>query len=152
MSWIRKFLQNHCCEHNYEFIRNIYGDEVNMRDGARSIWQCHKCRKYKYEKELYDKIPLNNKLNEIYDKYEKNLYNEWKKAHKDSLDIITEKLINNASIGCRYLNIILIIDSTTNDEDNYYKWFTENGLEYTKKYDEGQRDLVVQNVEYRIVW
>lgn len=31
------------CKHDYEFVRNIYGDEINHVGGARSWWRCKKC-------------------------------------------------------------------------------------------------------------
>ena len=38
------------CEHEYEFVRNIYGDEINACGGYRSIWKCKKCGKIEYRK------------------------------------------------------------------------------------------------------
>ena len=40
------------CEHEYEFVRNIYGDEINLCGGYRSIWKCKKCGKIEYRKNL----------------------------------------------------------------------------------------------------
>ena len=48
IAWIKSLF----CSHDLVFIRNIYGDEINMRDGARSVWQCKKCNTYKYGKYL----------------------------------------------------------------------------------------------------
>ena len=31
------------CRHEYEFVRNIYGDEINHVGGMRSLWRCVKC-------------------------------------------------------------------------------------------------------------
>lgn len=40
------------CRHKTEeFIRNIYGDEVN-RMGGRSLWKCKRCGKYIVKDEL----------------------------------------------------------------------------------------------------
>lgn len=36
------------CEHGYEFIRNVFGDEIIRLNGKRSIWKCKKCGKYHY--------------------------------------------------------------------------------------------------------
>ena len=33
------------CEHQYEWVRNIHGDEINMAGGKRSWRGCHKCGK-----------------------------------------------------------------------------------------------------------
>lgn len=47
-----KFLKQLFCKHNYNiFIRNIYGDEVNLLN-SRSICKCSKCGKYHYSKIL----------------------------------------------------------------------------------------------------
>ena len=37
------FLKRKKCEHDYEFVRNIYGDEINWCGGYRSEWRCKKC-------------------------------------------------------------------------------------------------------------
>lgn len=43
------------CKHNeVEFIRNIYGDEINFRNGNRSEFKCNRCRRIVYKKDLYD--------------------------------------------------------------------------------------------------
>ena len=34
--------------HNWAFVRNIYGDEINYRDGFRSEYKCTACGAYKY--------------------------------------------------------------------------------------------------------
>ena len=41
------------CKHNYEFVRNIYGDEIRYTGWKRSIWKCNKCGKIKYSEELW---------------------------------------------------------------------------------------------------
>ena len=40
------------CKHKYEFVRNIFGDEINYTN-YRSIWKCSKCGKIKYSKTLH---------------------------------------------------------------------------------------------------
>jgi RNase P subunit RPR2 len=35
------------CKHDYVFVRNIHGDEINLTNGKRSIWECKKCGKIK---------------------------------------------------------------------------------------------------------
>lgn len=49
-----KFIKRLRCKHDsLEFIRNIYGDEINMLSGTkntvRSIWKCKKCGKVIYK-------------------------------------------------------------------------------------------------------
>lgn len=46
-----KILISLFCKHNYEFIRNIYGDEI-IELNARSVYRCSECRKIKYRNKL----------------------------------------------------------------------------------------------------
>ena len=40
------------CKHTpVHWVRNIYGDEINMTD-ARSLWQCSSCGAYCYSQKL----------------------------------------------------------------------------------------------------
>lgn len=41
-----------CGKHEYVFYRNIFGDEINLCDGYRSIWVCKKCGKVILRDEL----------------------------------------------------------------------------------------------------
>lgn len=41
------------CKHEWEFVRNIYGDEINLYGGRRSVWRCGRCGKAKLSKSLY---------------------------------------------------------------------------------------------------
>lgn len=51
-----KTLKKMFCKHeNLEFIRNIYGDEINrisLKHIYRSIWQCKDCGKIVYKGKL----------------------------------------------------------------------------------------------------
>lgn len=39
------FLKRLFCRHrNLQFVRNISGDEINDRGGARSLWRCADCK------------------------------------------------------------------------------------------------------------
>jgi hypothetical protein len=40
------------CKHRWQWVRNIYGDEINLLDGKRSVWQCSECQQYQYRNEL----------------------------------------------------------------------------------------------------
>jgi len=40
------------CKHDYEFLENIYGDEINYLN-CRSLWKCKKCGKIKKSNKLY---------------------------------------------------------------------------------------------------
>lgn len=54
------FFKRIFCSHNdddLEFVRNVYGDEINWRSGkniVRSIWVCKNCGKTIYKSELYE--------------------------------------------------------------------------------------------------
>lgn len=40
------FLKSMFCDHKgwaHVFLRNIYGDEINHRNGKRSMWSCTHC-------------------------------------------------------------------------------------------------------------
>lgn len=52
MSLVRLFIKRLFCKHEYEFVRNIYGDEINMVNGRRSWWRCMKCGKWRAFKHL----------------------------------------------------------------------------------------------------
>lgn len=41
------------CKHEFEFVRNIYGDEINAAGGRRSWWRCKKCGKMQLRSELH---------------------------------------------------------------------------------------------------
>lgn len=45
MKWIKRLF----CKHEYEFVRNIYGDEINQLNYKRSECKCKKCGKLNIE-------------------------------------------------------------------------------------------------------
>lgn len=47
-----KFIKQLFCKHNYQWVRNIYGDEIIDTDYYRSIWECPKCSKVQYEEHM----------------------------------------------------------------------------------------------------
>ena len=151
MNLIHKIIQKFKCNHDYKFVRNIYGDAIELHGGYRSIWQCQKCGKYKYRKEPYIKTPLRKQLNEVYEKYLDDSFEEWKEQNSKTLNTIEDQLMKNASIGIRKISIVIPIDDTKHDSDNYYKWFTENGLEYDKTCLSDD-DYDVKNVKYEIYY
>lgn len=36
------------CHHDYEYVRTLYGDEVNAHNGKRKEYRCKKCGMYKW--------------------------------------------------------------------------------------------------------
>ena len=52
------FKQLFCKHNNIEFVRNIYGDEINLVN-ARSEWKCKYCGKILYQKGLNKNYYIN---------------------------------------------------------------------------------------------
>lgn len=46
-----RFIKSLFCKHTDRFVRNIYGDEINVRPG-RAEWWCVKCGHYRYTRDL----------------------------------------------------------------------------------------------------
>lgn len=46
-------LKHLLCRHEWQFERNIYGDEINAVGGYRSWWRCPKCGKRCLSPNLY---------------------------------------------------------------------------------------------------
>ena len=44
------------CRHEWEFVRNIYGDEINLVGGYRSWWRCKRCGKRVLDPYLYEDL------------------------------------------------------------------------------------------------
>jgi hypothetical protein len=49
VKWVKRFF----CAHHFEWIRNIYGDEINTVNGKRSLWRCVKCGKLHHDLFLF---------------------------------------------------------------------------------------------------
>lgn len=48
------FWRRMLCRHKqWEFVRNIYGDEINHVDGKRSFWKCRECGLVRLKDELH---------------------------------------------------------------------------------------------------
>ena len=74
------------CKHNFKFIRNIYGDEINLHNGNRSEWKCKKCGKTKYQQQY---VELENReqleVTILYIKSKIRDLNYWKEQEIDRL-------------------------------------------------------------------
>jgi hypothetical protein len=42
------------CRHSYEFVRNLYGDQIIEWGYKRSVWRCNKCGKLRGHDKLHD--------------------------------------------------------------------------------------------------
>ena len=51
---MRQFFKRLFCKHALAWVRNIYGDEINLT-GCRTLWVCEKCGKYIYDRDYITK-------------------------------------------------------------------------------------------------
>jgi len=45
--------QQFFCKHDFVFMYNLYGDEINSWDGNRSLWQCKHCGRIQAREKLH---------------------------------------------------------------------------------------------------
>ena len=145
MWWFKK------CKHEYEFIRNIYGDEINQHDGKRSEWKCKKCGKieYRYHLQTYT---IKEKLNKLYDEYYRNKYDKWCNNKSDILDDLNTKMIEDAKKGYCSTEFILICKEQDNDRNYYEKWFKENNLKVEIELDQKEKCLELNRYKFYVRW
>lgn len=141
------------CEHEYEFVRNIYGDEINACRGYRSIWKCKKCGKIEYRKNLQT-ISLLQRLDNLYDEYYHNKYEEWQTLKSNTLVVIANDMLEAAKRGECWYTIVLICDEDTNDKNYYEKWFTENNLKIDKieLFNQKEKCSKLNQYKFHIRW
>lgn len=53
MGWLKFVIKALFCSHDFEFVRNIHGDEIIERGWKRSLWKCTKCEDTKTKPELH---------------------------------------------------------------------------------------------------
>ena len=144
MNWIKRLF----CKHQFVFVRNIYGDEINKCGGHRTLWKCSKCGKYKFDL----KLGLRTKLYNNYKEYYNNIYKKWKDDHKEVLDVIINEMIEYSKQGrCSYV-AILLCDEYTSEKDNYQKWFDENNLRYEVELAEDKKYPTKNRYKFTIHW
>lgn len=141
------------CEHEYEFVRNIYGDEINACGGYRSIWKCKKCGKIEYRKNLQT-VSLLQRLDNLYDEYYHNKYEEWQTLKSNTLVVIANDMLEAAKRGECWYTIVLICDEDTNDKNYYEKWFTENNLKIDKieLFNQKEKCSKLNQYKFHIRW
>ena len=149
MKWIKSLF----CEHEYEFVRNIYGDEINACGGYRSIWKCKKCGKIEYHKNL-QMVSLLQHLDNLYDEYYHNKYEEWQTLKSNTLVDIANDMLEVAKRGEYWYTIVLICDEDTNDKNYYEKWFTENNLKIDKieLFNQKEKCSKLNQYKFHIRW
>ena len=149
IKWVKRLF----CEHEYEFVRNIYGDEINACGGYRSIWKCKKCSKIEYRKKLQT-VSMLQRLDNLYDEYYHNKYEEWRTLRSDTLVNITNDMLETAKKGECWYTIVLICDEDANDKNYYEKWFTENNLKIEKieLFNQKEKCSKLNQYKFHIRW
>jgi len=148
MNWFKKLY----CEHEYEFVRNIHGEEINHMGGKRSIWKCNKCGKLQYRKELNPVgILFCQMLNRKYDKYYNDKFKNWQKENKESINNIKNQMIKSAENGKDYLDIVLFIDESKSDLYYWEKIFQELGIKFDRE-DLPKEYYQIYKLTYHLKW
>ena len=146
-----KLFKSLFCKHDYKFVRNIYGDEINHRGGKRSLWQCKKCGNLEYRDYLEPVGTLFvEMLDRKYDEYYKNIFTAWKQEKEKSINSVKSEMIQAAEQGKCWLDIILVIDESKDDRYYYDKFFEELGLEYDRELPD--KKIQIYNLEYHLRW
>ena len=82
------------CKHEYKFVHNLHGDEINQHNGKRSLCKCNKCGKLKYcNRQLEPILSLDTELNNIVNEYYNQKQKDW--------EYNNAKLINNLISECK---------------------------------------------------
>ena len=149
IKWVKRLF----CEHEYDFVRNIYGDEINACGGYRSIWKCKKCSKIEYRKNLQT-VSMLQRLDNLYDEYYHNKYEEWQTLKSNTLVVIANDMLEAAKRGECWYTIVLICDEDANDKNYYEKWFTENNLKIEKieLFNQKEKCSKLNQYKFHIRW
>lgn len=150
--YCKKVIQNFGCDHDYNFVRNIYGDEINAHNGMRSEWRCIKCGHIQYRDDLHTRGTLCEELDNIYDNYYKNEYDNWFNVHSESINNMKKIMREQAYKGCCFAHIVLFIDRNTNDKNYYEQWLDSQGLKYEYVCLTKVEDVQLKQYEYIIRW
>lgn len=149
---LKRFIQKYGCDHEYKFVRNLYGDQINQHDGARSVWECIKCGHIQYREDLHITGTLCEELDKLYDDYYKDVYKNWKEVHSETLNNMMSQMRTRAYQGECSIDIVLNIDERTNDKYHYEEWFDQQGLKYERECLTKFEDVQVKQYQYHIRW
>lgn len=153
MHWIKKLIQNIGCEHEYEFVRNIYGDEINHRNRMRSEWKCIKCDHVQYREDYHTSGTLREELDKLYDDFYKNKYDSWKELRAETLNNMIKIMREAAYNGKCSADFILLCEEKYDDIHYYGKWFDENALIHEWKLHNQKEKYTASNAyEVHIRW
>lgn len=151
MNW--KFWKKYKCHHDYVFVRNLYGDEINYYGGYRSVWQCKTCGNIKFRENLYEDSKLVSELRKLYENYYDKRYKDWQESHSENLNMLQKNLRETAYNGRRTYEIILLCNVLTNDKEYYYKWLIDQGLEVsTELFGEKELNTKENSFLFKIKW
>ena len=152
-TFIKQILSKYGCEHEYKFIRNIYGDEINQHDGMRSEWKCIKCGHVQYREDYHTSGTLCEELDKLYDNFYKDKYNSWKELRSETLNNILKMMREAAYKGECYIDIVLFCEEKYDDRYYYEKWFDENGLKHEYQlHDQKEKCNEVNSYEFHVRW
>lgn len=147
-----KFWKKYTCNHDWEHVRNLHGDEINSYNGVRSIWKCPKCGKYDFRYYIKSNHTLKDELQNICSEFYDKRYGEWKDLRSETLNLMLRDMRNTAYRGLDSYEIILNCDEDHNDKLYYDKWFKENGLTVTSELY-GQKEVLQKNSYlFKISW
>jgi hypothetical protein len=153
MNWFKSLF----CKHEYEFVCNIYGDQINYCDDKRSIWKCKKCGNIEYRDKLYNDKPrtykLCNELDKLYDECYDKRYKDWQLLRSESLNMMQKTMRDNAYDGQCWADFILVCEEKNNDRNYYEKWLTDNDLRVEiKLYNQKEINKELNTYEFHVRW
>lgn len=153
IDWIKKLIQNVGCEHEYEFVRNIYGDEINDHNRMRSEWRCTKCGHVQYREDLHTVGTLCEELDKLYDDFYKDKYNSWKELRAETLNTMLKGMREAAYRGECWYNIVIVCEERYDDKYYYEKWLDENALKYDREpYHQKEKCTELNSYMFHIRW
>ena len=145
-----KFIKQLLCNHEYEFVRNIYGDEINHLGGKRSEYRCKKCGKitykYTYKNSLYDD------LHKIIIQRKETKYNNWLIENQVNLNNVEKWLKKTAETGETSYELIWVCDKKKNDKEFLHKWLKDNNLHCKTELYKGDEYYEVNTYIFKIYW
>ena len=152
-NFIRQLISKHGCEHEYEFVRNMYGEEINTHNGMRSEWRCIKCGHVQYREDYHVTGTLCEELDTLYDNFHKDKYNSWKELRSETLNNILKTTREAAYKGNCHANIILYCEEKYDDKNYYEQWFNENALKYEYElHEQKEKCKYINCYEFHIRW
>lgn len=150
MNWFKRLFKR--CEHDWEFVRNIYGDEINYCNGDRSWWRCKKCGKLEHRRYLQESTVM-QKLDKLYDEYYDNKYKDWQVLRADILTGMLQTMMTKAKNGECWADFVLACEEAHNDRNYYEKWFNDNKLKCeVELYNQKEKYDKLNKYQFKVRW